>query len=116
MDTSDLGYTELDFRAALKFAENDPNGPGERTKRVFTHLAKSGQFTNWDLVCFSAEYLASQVGVLPWLETPVKWLIRLVYIAHYIRFEMHSWLDSTVISVAEASKETGSDGASTTGP
>jgi len=112
----DLGYTELDFRAALKFAEDDPNGPGERTKRVFAHLQKSGQFTNWDLICFSTEYLASQVGVLSWLETPVKWLIRLVYIAHYIRFEGISWLDSGVISAPDQSSKTESDGASTTGP
>lgn len=110
------GTTEFDLARILEFAKKDTNGPGDRTKRVFAHLAKSGQFTNWDLICFCAEYLASQVGTLPWLEPPVKWLIRLVYMAHYIRFEKHEWLDRSPISEQGQSSGTESGGASTTGP
>ena len=115
MDQDDSS-TEFDLARILEFAKTDRNGPGDRTKRVFTHLAKSGQFTNWDLICFCAEYLASQVGTLPWLEPPAKWLIRLVYMAHYIRFEKHEWLDRSPILVPGQSSEKGSDGESTTGP
>ena len=111
------GTTEFDLERILEFAKTDRNGPGDRTKRVYTHLAKSGQFTNWDLICFCSEYIASQVGTLPWLEPPAKWLIRLVYMAHYVRFkEAAAWLDRSPLSAQEQPSEMDSGGDTTPGP
>jgi hypothetical protein len=111
-----LGYTEVDFQRVIEFARNDVNGPGERTKRVYAHLVSANRFTNWDLLCFCAEYLGSQAGTLDWLMAPAKWLIRLIYMAHYIRFEKHSWLDQEVISESGQKSEMESDGDSIPGP
>lgn len=116
MVDQDSEATEFDFRRVLDFAKNDPNGPGERTKRVFTHLVASGQFTNWDILCFATEYIASMVGTLPWLEPPARWLVRLVYMAHYIRFEKHQWLDSAPLSDQVPGSSTESGGGATSGP
>ena len=109
------GTTELDLAEIIARVGSDVNGPEARARKVYVYLASAGRFTNWDLVCFSAEYIASMVGSLPWLDTVAKDLIRLVYLAHYIRFETISWLDKlTSVVPAESSKE--SDGPSTAGP
>lgn len=110
-----LGETEFDLPRIIERVGADPNGPSERAKRVYEYLASSGKFTNWDLVCFGAEYIGSMVGSLPWLETAAKDLVRLVYLAHYIRFEAVAWLDKKT-SASPQSSETESAGPSTVGP
>lgn len=40
--------------------------------------------TDWDLVCFAAEYLGMMVNVHPWLEEDAKHICSLVYTAHYL--------------------------------
>jgi len=112
----DSGSTEFDVASLIEKVSLDANGPQARTNKVYQYLLQANRFTNWDLLCFSAEYIASMVGTLPWLEPPAKWLIRLVYMAHYIRFETVAWQDKSVISELGRSKEKESDGGSTTGP
>lgn len=84
---------EFDLKDVMKQVEADTNGPSHRAARVYNHLSKS-EFTNWDVLCFAVEYIASMTGVLSWLAEPARHLVRLLYIAHYIRFESTSWLDT----------------------
>lgn len=89
------GHRELDVGAIIEAAQRGgPTSPSGRAMQVHDCLVKSGRFTNWDLICFATEYLASMTGTLEWLKEPVRALVRLVYITHYIRFEEHSWLDT----------------------
>lgn len=104
MDSS-AGDREFNLEEVAERVKDDPNGPSQRTLRVYQVLAASGKFTNWDLICFSAEYLGSHVGILPWLMEPARHLMRLVYIAHYIRFETIAWMDK--VTSAGPSEETG---------
>lgn len=92
MDAS-AGSREFNLEEVVNRVKEDENGPAARTLKVYNYLADSGQFTNWDLVCFCGEYLGSLVGSLPWLTEPVKHLLRLIYMAHYVRFETIQWLD-----------------------
>lgn len=111
----DHSSTEFDFGRILEFARTDQNGPGQRTARVYEYLVKADRFTNWDILCFCAEYVASMVGTLPWLEPPARWLIRLIYMAHYIRFETVAWQDSQPISESGSSIMKDFDGDATSG-
>lgn len=111
----DAGSTEFDLASILEKVGSDSNGPQARTSRVYQYLAASGKFTNWDLLCFCAEYVGSMVGTMPWLEAPARHLVRLVYMAHYVRFEAVAWQDKSVISAPATSSETDSTGESTTG-
>jgi hypothetical protein len=52
-------------------------------------LDKNKDLTNWDLLCFAMEYLASQVLVYEWLDKAA--IVRLnsaIYTAHYFRDEI----------------------------
>ncbi len=86
---------EFDIEKVMHEVDQLRASPQERAVRVIEFLRRNGKFTNWDLVCFSVEYLASMSGTLEWLMEPVKHLVRLVYLAHYIRFGDHKWLDSS---------------------
>lgn len=87
------GSRELDVAAIIERVKNDANGPTERAKRVLNALAATGQFTNWDAICFAAEYLGAMASTMEWLRPPTRELIRLVYIAQYIRSESMEWAD-----------------------
>ncbi len=59
--------------------------PSERASLVWQYLkSEHPDLTDWDLVCFSAEYLGMMVQVHPWLEELAKKLNMLVYTAHYL--------------------------------
>lgn len=60
--------------------------PEERAKKVYSFLKKS-DFSNWDLVCFAVEYLASSSLVWTWMQKYIKPLVRIVYTAHYVMTE-----------------------------
>lgn len=58
--------------------------PEDRAKHVFNLIKeKAPELTNWDLICFSANYLGMISGAFPWLEVPAKHICKLVYTAHY---------------------------------
>lgn len=88
----DSGRAELDIQEILKRVNSDTNGPSERGARVLAYL-KKGDFSSWDVLCFAAEYIASQSLVLTWLTGDARSLIRSIYVAHYFRFQEHQWLD-----------------------
>lgn len=114
MDGS-AGSREFDLAEVIERVKEDPNGPASRTMRVYEYLVQSDRFTNWDLICFCGEYLGSLVGSLPWLKEPVKHLLRLINMAHYVRFEGVAWLDK-LTSAGGTRTETENGGPVTSGP
>lgn len=59
--------------------------PSERAALVWNLLrSEHPDLTDWDLICFSTEYLGMMVQVHPWLEELAKKLAALVYTAHYL--------------------------------
>lgn len=88
---------EYNLEDVRRKVESDPNSPERRAGRVLSYLATSGQFTTWDVFCFACEYIGSQVATLPWISEPAKALIRLLYLAHYFRFNDISWLDQVTL-------------------
>lgn len=59
--------------------------PSQRASEIWEILhAHAIKRTDWDLVCFCAEFLGHMVSVHPWLKEPVRELSRLVYQAHYV--------------------------------
>lgn len=62
--------------------------PSERATHIWTLLkAEHPDLTDWDVLCFAAEYMAMQSNVYMWLEEPVKKVVGLVYLAHYMNPE-----------------------------
>jgi hypothetical protein len=58
------------------------DSPKIRAGKVFQAL-KPHDFTNWDLICFSVEWLAGQSLVFNWLTGIMKDLASKLYYAHY---------------------------------
>ena len=59
--------------------------PSERAALVWSYLKNEHpDLTDWDVICFSTEYLGMMVPVHPWLEELAKKLATLVYTAHYL--------------------------------
>lgn len=56
--------------------------PSARAKKVLEILSHH-KFSNWDLICFSVEYFASQALVYTWLKVYIKPVVRVIYNAHY---------------------------------
>lgn len=90
------GSREFDLAAVLERVKRDPNGPEQRASKLYKTLASSGA-TNYDALCFSVEYIASMVVTAPWLETAARELVRLLYIAHYIRNESVEWMQTSTL-------------------
>lgn len=62
--------------------------PEARARHVFNILkTKAPELTQWDLVCFSAEFLGMQSAAYPWLRENSIALCKLIYHAHYIATE-----------------------------
>lgn len=64
--------------------ENDPDSPDKRAYKVLDAIRKNSTgITDWDMICFSVEFLAMMHSVYPWLEGVARQATKLVYIAHY---------------------------------
>ena len=73
---------EFDKRVAERDAKYQ--NPAERALKVYKVLLETHpEFTTWDLVCFSTEWLALMAAGWEWLQEPTKQVNRLVYQAHY---------------------------------
>lgn len=97
---------ELDVADIIrKVKSSDVHSPEARAARVYEHLKKNPEFTNWDALCFAAEFTGSMAGACVWLVTPARDLVRAVYTAHYIRFEDIAWLDKQISGPAPQSSE-----------
>lgn len=72
----------IDLR--MKLTDNQFASPDERARYIFNILRKyAPQATQWDLVCFAAEFLGMQAPALPALHDHAKALLKLVYMMHY---------------------------------
>lgn len=79
------GMRENDLQALIERVDKIIASPSQRAYKVWTRLKEVGPgFSDWDLICFSIEFLGAQSHVYPWLEEPVKSISRLVYTAHYM--------------------------------
>lgn len=59
--------------------------PGARAERVWAILREvAPELTDWDLVCFAANYLGWQSSNYLWLVSDAKAICKLVYAAHYL--------------------------------
>lgn len=65
--------------------------PGERAMRIWNiiksingKLPRDKEITDWDLMCFCAEYLGSQSLAYPWLQSSIKPVLSLIYNQHYL--------------------------------
>lgn len=65
------------------------SSPEERAHKVLAVLKEKygDDLDTWDITCFAAEWLAMMSPVYTWLEEPTRSLVRLVYFAHYQRFD-----------------------------
>lgn len=84
---SDAGKeTKQQLINTIEEVDKITESPSSRAVKVLDILQAHGkdQLTNWDIVCFCAEYLGSQIYAFPWLEEFAKRLVRLVYTQHYI--------------------------------
>lgn len=90
----------------MKAIDKDREAPDKRALRVYDYLQRSGKFSNWDVLCFCVEYIGSMAGTLEWLQEPARHILRLVYLAHYVRFGDHEWLDKAILSGGQLRKKT----------
>lgn len=103
------GSHEFDFKAVLETVKRDTNGPEQRAGTVLNVLAAES-VSNYDALCFAVEYLASLAGTMPWLEAPARDLVRLLYIAHYIRGESVEWLQGSILQGGPSEPESTTKG------
>jgi hypothetical protein len=93
--------------------------PGERAAKVWEILRRAApHLTDWDVVCFAANYLGMQSTNFLWLEGPAKEVCKLVYTAHYLvteRTDVSSGLGSPTTLIDTEKRNTSgkrkSDGA-----
>lgn len=92
------GHREFNLERVIAEVESDPRSPSIRAHEILNDLARMNKYTNLDALCFSVEYIAGLVAVAPWLEVPARDLIRLLYIAMYVRKEGTEWLKDTPVT------------------
>src|SRR5689334_7783448 len=75
-------------KAYLKvMAEKDKEieSPSSRAARVLGYIEFSyPELTQWDMICFCAEYLGMQSAALPAIEPETRKLLSLIYSMHYL--------------------------------
>ncbi len=69
----------------LERVDHATPGPGERAAYVWELLQhEHPELTDWDVVCFAANFLGYMSPALPWLHEDAKHICNLVYKAHYL--------------------------------
>lgn len=77
------GDIEKIKRVMLERDLKDPS-PEVRAERIFSYLQETQpNLTEWDLICFSVNYLALIMPAFPYIEKPIKEIASLIYTAHY---------------------------------
>lgn len=79
--------------------------PSVRARMIFGilhHSAQGQTLTDWDVVCFCAEFLGMITSVYPWLEDDVRKIAKLVYTAHYLN---ENWKDENVLRFSTRTTE-----------
>jgi len=62
------------------------SSPSQRAALVYKILLES-DLSNWDVVCFCAEYLGLMIETMPHIEKLAKELSQLIYTQHYLMEE-----------------------------
>ena len=85
-----MGESNRNIKAKIKELDATQPSPDERAKVVF-HLLKTHfpELTEWDLLCFSAEFLGYMSQRYLWMQAEAKKMCSLVYNAHYVLNEQH---------------------------
>lgn len=82
-----MAEADADSKLKARLTELDASypSPDERARVVWEILrSKAPDLTDWDVVCFAANYLGWQSQNFTWLEDDAKKLCRMVYTAHYL--------------------------------
>jgi hypothetical protein len=95
------GIRELNVHELIKALENDSNAPVHRATKVFEYLCSNEALTDYDAVCFCIEFLAGKAAQMPWIEEPVRELVKKLYIMHTAKFKDIEWLDSISLKGTE---------------
>lgn len=74
--------------AQIKLIDAVVESPANRAYRILNELRNSTNpelipLKDWDMICFSVEFLGLMHHTYPWLEPIAREAIRLVYLAHY---------------------------------
>lgn len=69
----------------MKEVDSKILSPSQRAERILALVRRDQDNlpSVWDVVCFAAEYIGSQVATLPFLEDVAKEQLMLVYAFHY---------------------------------
>lgn len=70
--------------ARIKEIDSIIPSPQQRATKIFNLLRRTDpDLSQWDLLCFCAEFLGMQSQTFHWLEEPAKRVAMLIYHAHY---------------------------------
>lgn len=81
---------DIEFEARIETRDKGTPNPENRAGWIFRELkSKYPNLTNWDLLCFASEFIASNVLAYEWLpREEIKLILRRIYIAHYMLEEI----------------------------
>ena len=78
--------TKKEWDDKVSLVDSQIQDPVQRAKKVYDLLKEHSDLTDWDLVCFSSEFLGMMsMGPLPYLENAIKPVSKLVYMQHYFQ-------------------------------
>lgn len=73
-----------DWDSQVKETDKETQDPVMRATKVWNILREFEELTDWDLVCFSSEFLnMMSIGSLPYLTNEAKAVSKLIYMQHY---------------------------------
>ena len=84
------GSKDTQLGSRIKAVDSLTPSPEDRAQAVFSLLHSNfGSITDWDLLCFSVQFVAMLSERYPWLEQGARDLNGLVYTAHYMMSAEH---------------------------
>jgi hypothetical protein len=102
METNNPEHEQL--KQTIAKVDNKTPTPSDRANKVYKILM-STEVSNWDCVCFAAEFLGMMVPVMPWIEKSAKEISKLVYTQHYLLSEDVIEAESATAKVRILDKE-----------
>ncbi len=80
---SEQNFKRSTEASRIELVDQIIDSPSARAKKIHDILKNSVGITEWDVICFSAEFLGVMHHAYPWLELPAKHILKLIYTAHY---------------------------------
>lgn len=112
MASPNEGHTEIDLVELMNQYDGVVESPRMRGVRVMEVLKKHTPNTlDWDVLCFSIEFLSAMIEVHPWLDKQsITRIKRLIYLAHYTQYAPNELLTGhRTDAERESENEEGSD-------